>query len=38
MEVISRNPEDAEEFARLIGNDGTVEYEILSCEDITEGS
>ena len=38
MEVISRSEEDAREFASLIGNDGTVEYQILECEDITEGS
>jgi hypothetical protein len=38
MEIISRNPEDAKEFARQIGDDGTVEYQILECEDITEGS
>jgi hypothetical protein len=38
MEVFSRSEEDARVFAGQIGDDGTVEYQIISCEDITEGS
>ena len=36
LEVISRSEEDARTFASEIGGDGTNEYQILECEDITE--
>jgi len=38
MIVFSRSEEDARAFAGEIGGDGTNEYQILECEDITEGS
>ncbi len=37
IEVFSRSPEDARVFASEVGGDGVSEYQILECEDITEG-
>ncbi len=36
IEVVSRSSEAAREFASQIGGDGTNDYQILECEDITD--
>jgi hypothetical protein len=36
LEVISRSPEAARDFARTIMESGQFEYEFSSCEDVTD--